>query len=472
MLKKPSPGEIACASFLSVTKPGTIFLVGAGPGAPGLLTLRAKQIIDSADVIMYDDLLDPAILAGSKAELIYSGKRKGRHALEQNDIQERMYALALAGKNVCRLKGGDPFVFGRGGEELAFFESHDISVEIVPGITAAFAAAASAGIALTQREVASTVAFCTGHPVNAIEVPDADTLVYYMGASVLTAIAKRVVEKGRSPNTPVAIIRDATLPTQHVNITSLKDITDESIISASPAIIIIGEVVNNARQQPVVLFTGTDPTMCHLKAQLIHQPLIAIAPVSDRKDQATMKKMIKQVREFDWIIFTSKYTVDYFFEALMMQELDVRTMAGISLASIGATTSAYLKRRGIVADLQPENESSTGIIEAFKLRRLPAQRILIPRSDKALTVLPEGLTRLGHQVETVIVYNNIMPAGLEPLDLSAFEGIVFTSPTTVTNFVVLYGSFPSGRTFYVQGEETEKELRKWVDGDQIERLNR
>ena len=223
---------------------GRVTLVGAGPGAADLITLRGKYALDNADVVFYDDLLDETMLRDTRAKCIYVGKRKAHHSAEQAQINQQLADLAMSGKSVCRLKGGDPFIFGRGGEELAYLKQRLINVDVIPGITAALAAAAVSQIPLTERGVSSSVAFLTGHPTESICVPNADTLVYYMGASVLLALAQKVLSSGRSPLTPVALIHNASLPDQQIHKTTLQEIVAQSVTLQSPAIVIIGEVVD------------------------------------------------------------------------------------------------------------------------------------------------------------------------------------------------------------------------------------
>ncbi len=223
---------------------GKVTLVGAGPGASDLITIRGKKVVDAAAVVLFDDLLNETILSETRAECIYVGKRKGHHALEQKDIEELMAQQALSGRSVCRLKGGDPFIFGRGGEELEYLSSRLIEVEIVPGVTSALAAAAEAKIPLTKRGISSSVAFLTGHPASSLTVPNADTLVYYMGASVLKDIAEKVLESGRSDSTPVAIVHQAASPTRSVLLTTIANILEGLIEAESPSIIIIGKVAH------------------------------------------------------------------------------------------------------------------------------------------------------------------------------------------------------------------------------------
>ena len=217
---------------------------------------------------------------------------------------------------------------------------------------------------------------------------------------------------------------------------------------------------------PKILFTGTNPSQCRVSGDIVHQSLICLERV---ENNALVDLAIHQLPSFDWIVFTSRYTVEFFFERIKQLGLD---LGACKVVSIGRTTSAMLQKQGIVPDLQPELESSTGIIELFRQSGFAPQKILIPRSDKALSVLPEGLRLLGHEVLTVVVYTNRLPKDTMPYDLGAIEVLVFTSPSTVTNFRQVYGDIPKHKKLYVQGEETEKELAKWIDFDHFEPIKR
>ena len=236
---------------------GRVYIAGAGPGDPELMTLKTLRILNSVDVIVYDALVDQSILDHISAEKIFVGKRREKHSKTQDEINDILYQYARQGKNVCRLKGGDPFIFGRGGEEVQYLRKRFVDVEVVPGITAAQAAAASAEIPFTQRCVSASVAFCTGAPVESISVPQAETLVYYMGATNLRIIAEKVIANGRKPNTFVALIQNVTTPNEKVIITSLQDIVlDKTTSYESPLIIIIGDVVKERYKGTFLRETG------------------------------------------------------------------------------------------------------------------------------------------------------------------------------------------------------------------------
>jgi len=222
---------------------GKVYLAGFGPGDPELMTIKTDRVLSEADIIFYDDLLDSGCLKKYSGEEIYVGKRKGKHSRNQDEINRILYEAALKGLKVVRLKGGDAMIFGRGGEEINYLRQRFIDVEVIPGVTSAIAAAAETLIPLTHRNVASSVAFCTGHPENKIRIPDADTLVYYMGASSLKIIAEKLIRNGLSGDTPTAVIRNASLASQQVLTTTLKKIVTDNIVAQSPSLIIVGNTI-------------------------------------------------------------------------------------------------------------------------------------------------------------------------------------------------------------------------------------
>lgn len=233
---------------------GKVYITGFGPGDPDLLTVKAVKAIESADVIYYDDLIDQEFLNQYDKEKIYVGKRKDNHSHSQDEIDEILYQSAISGKNTVRLKGGDPFIYGRGGEEFDYLRKRFVDVEVIPGITAAFGAAASTGISLTQRGVSSSVAFCTGYPRENRRIPDADTLVFYMSASVLQETAQLLIKKGRRRNTPVALVRNATREKQEEKFTNLEKLANGEDTLPSPIVVIIGDVAANKNYNKALYF--------------------------------------------------------------------------------------------------------------------------------------------------------------------------------------------------------------------------
>lgn len=443
---------------------GKVWLVGFGPGDPNLLTIKGQKILKTADIIFYDDLVNKEFLTKLKARKVYVGKRKGNHHVEQAEINRQLYKAAISGNTVVRLKGGDPMLFAHGGEEIEYLKRHLVEVEVVPGITASLAAAAFTHIPLTHRGIASSVTFITGHSANNIHVPSTGTLVYYMGASNICNIAKEVIKKGWQPDTPVLLVYNVTGNDQQHFYTTLQKVLNEPDDCKTPLIIIIGDVVklkNHPSEnivKPVFLITGTNPGVFAQLGDVIHLPLIEIKPLSDNSHLLTT---LNGIRDFHWLIFTSRYAVQYFFIALLQQRKDTRFLSGLKIASIGTTTSSELHKYGIIPDLQPGDESSEGLLKLFRQNNIRDQHILIPRSDIGLPKLPKGLANIGNKVVTISVYANVLPQNkkhLAPLDV---DYVVFSSPSCVENFFNIYGEAFNERKFIVQGDETFKKLRNY-----------
>jgi len=437
---------------------GKVFLVGFGPGNPDLLTIGGEKALKQADIIFYDDLLDENYLNNFTVERVYVGKRKDIHSFEQRDINRLILNAAKAGKHVVRLKGGDPMVFAHGGEEVEYLQSNFVEVKVIPGVSSGIAVSSLTKIPLTHRGISSSVAFITGHS-DVVQIPQTDTLVYYMAGSNIRQIAAKAIKEGRSPKTPVMLSYNVSLPDQKEYFSTLEELSLKDDKFPTPVIIVIGEVVslrNHAAaelEKPVILVTGTEAQQYQKDGLVIHQPLIQIDEIVDN---ALLNKTLQQLNKFDWIFFTSRHTVHFFFKALKKLEKDSRALAKLKIASIGQMTSDALRTYGIEPDLQAGRESSEGLIRDIDIKDILSGKVLIPRSDLGLPVLPEGLTELGWQVTTLIVYHNTYPEGLKPLNLNKIHTIVFSSPSCVTNFVRLYGAIPKGKKFLFRGKETEK----------------
>ena len=453
---------------------GKVSLTGSGPGSSDLLTIRAWNVLKNADVIFYDALIDKSVLNRLTCRKVYTGKRKGSHSFEQEEINRLMYQAAITGKQVVRLKGGDPQIFGRGAEEFDYLRSRFIDVEIIPGITSALAAAALTGIPLTHRNAASSVAFCTGFPVERIKVPDADTLVYYMGATNLKLIAEKVLKSGKPKNTPVALISNISSPLQRTEYKILDNLLHDEIKLPSPLLVIIGETARNKNfgnettlEQPRILVTGTSAERYKYLGKIIHQPIIDIQPVEDDEH---IGAVLKAENNFDWLLFTSRYGVKYFFQAMVNHEIDIRWVARSKIISIGATTTRELRRNGFIPDVEAKEDSSSGIINLFIERVFAGKKILIPRSELAPESLPKALENLGYQVTPLKVYRNIKPENYEKTDLKDIDIIVFSSPSCVKNFKETYNFLPEHVGVITRGERTElalyhnglKEFSDWV----------
>lgn len=437
---------------------GKVYLVGAGPGNPDLITVKGKNILEQADIIYYDDLIDKSIFSElTNVETVYVGKRKNVHTKEQQDINSLMVASVFAGKNVVRLKGGDPMVFAHGGEEIEYLQSNLVDVEVIPGISTANAVASLCKIPLTHREIASSLAFVSGHALYGLQIPKVDSLVLYMAGTRIKAIAKLMLEQGWKTDTPVALVYNVSMPDQKEFFYHLKQISEEDIQFPMPIIIIIGKVVDlrfktekQINSQKRILVTGLSTEPYNHLGKIIHTPLIAIESIADNRDLQTK---LLNLSDFRNVLFTSKNTVYHFFEELQKLELDSRCLHYLKIFSIGETTSKELKKYGIIADHQAIVEDSEGVVEMFRKNEIEG-KILIPRSDLALEIIPKGLRDIGLSAETVVTYRNVMPDSPQKVDLNSVDTIIFTSPSCIKNFIKIYGNIPTDKEVIVRGSTT------------------
>jgi uroporphyrinogen III methyltransferase/synthase len=302
------------------------------------------------------------------------------------------------------------------------------------------------------------VAFVTGHSQN-VQLPNADTVVIYMGGSNIQQTAAKAIADGRNPNTPVMLGYNVSRPDQQEFFSTLAELSENETKYPTPVIIVVGDVVklrNNAEQavvKPNYLVTGTQKEHYEQIGNVMHQPLINIEAIWPNM---ALENEINRLGDYDWLFFTSRYTVNFFFEALEKLGKDARVLAGLRIASVGRITSQELKLHGIIPEVQATEESSVGLLKDFETNNIPIGKVFIPRSDIGLPVLPEGLRKMGWEVITVSVYHNTYPENLKPLDLSTIPNIVFSSPSCVTNFLRLYGKFPEGKNYIFRGKETEK----------------
>jgi len=453
------------------SREGKVFLVGAGPGDPGLLTLRGRECLSRAHVVVYDYLANPRLVqyAPEGAECIYVGKKGGCHTMSQEEIGFLIVEKAKQGKVVVRLKGGDPFIFGRGGEEAEELFRAGIEFEVVPGVTSAVAVPAYAGIPLTHREFNSTVAFVTGHEDPTKEKTDiawdklstaAGTLVFLMGVGNLETIAERLMMYGRLPDTPVAVIRKGTLAVQETLVGTLETIgalAKEKQI-APPAIIVVGEVV---RLREMLNWFETKPLfgrriivtrareqasefmerLSDLGADCVEFPTIQVVPPDTWEP---LDQGIEQLSGYQWVIFTSVNGVNFFLERLGELGKDVRDLKGIKIGAIGPKTAQAWERMGIRPDLVPDEYRAEAVIARLQKEGIQDLRILIPRAKKAREILPDELRKAGAVVDVVPAYRTVMPeqrsrevAGL--LEDGLVDMVTFTSSSTVSNFVEMLG---------------------------------
>ena len=443
-----------------------VYLIGAGPGDPGLLTVRGKEILSFADVVVYDYLAAPALLdwARRDAECIYVGKEAGAHTLSQDGINRLLVDKAREGKVVARLKGGDPYIFGRGGEEALFLREAGIPFEEVPGISSTIAGPAYAGIPLTHRNYASSVTLITGHEdadkaASSHDWPalarSASTLVFVMGMKHLPEISHKLIEAGRSPNTPAAVIHWATTP-QHRSLTaSLAELPDRARESGftNPSLIVVGEVValhdslNWFEQRPllgkgIVVTRSRDQasdiagSLEALGARVIQFPAIRIQPVQDCTD---IDAAISCLADYGWLVFTSANGVACFWDRLCAGGLDSRALARCKVAAIGPATAEALAERGIIADCLPAEYRAEGVVAELLAAGVRGERILLPRARVARDVLPESLRKAGAEVDVVPVYDTVADTGdctklHQFFEENHIQCITFGSSSTVDNF--------------------------------------
>jgi uroporphyrinogen III methyltransferase / synthase len=450
---------------------GRVYLVGAGPGDPGLLTLRAAELLRCADVLLYDALASDAVVAFAPqtCERIFVGKRGGDHSIAQEEIEALMIDKAREGRHVVRLKGGDPFVFGRGGEEAEALRAAGIAFEVVPGISSALAVPAYAGIPITHREHAASFTVLTGHedPTKPASMLDwaklADphrTLVMLMATANLREIARQLVEHGLAGTTPVAAVQNGTRPSQRTAIGTLATIADDVATAeiGSPAIVIVGGVValrgrlqwfdNSALFGQRVLITRAGEQSRSLAWALIArgaQPILAPTIAFAAPDDSTeAEKALDALRSFAWLVFTSRNGVDAFFERLSARNADARAIGSAKIAAIGERTAARLRRYGVRAEVVPETFVGEEVARVVIERSQPGDRVLVYRAQDARDVLPRMLEEAGRVATVVAAYKTVTPNDPEFAKKAASSDVLtFTSASTVRGFAELLGGEPA-----------------------------
>jgi len=444
-----------------------VYLIGAGPGDPELLTLKGLRCLQAAACVVYDSLVNTDLLqhALPGAEWICVGKRGGSYATSQEEINALLVEKARAGRVVARLKGGDPFIFGRGGEEAEALANESIPFEIVPGVTSGYAAPAYAGIPVTHRDFSPSVAFITAH-----EDPNKEesliawdkiasgigTLVFFMGVSNLPEIVSNLIRHGRNRETPVALVQWGTFPRQEVVSGTLSTIVEQVRASglSAPAITIVGNVVSLRSKlrwfdnRPLfgkrVLITRPSHQaeefrrrLTALGAEVIAFPTIEVC---DPPSWEALDRAIRSIEDYQWLVFTSVNGVQKFFSRYRHLGRDLRDLKGLRLAAIGSATEKSLAERGLNVEVLPDEFKAEGLLESLKGKVLKGSRILIPRAKVARDILPIELQKQGAQVDVVEAYETTLPhQGRERLELifeeRPLDMIVFTSSSTVTNMV-------------------------------------
>jgi uroporphyrinogen III methyltransferase/synthase len=438
--------------------PGKVYLVGAGPGDPELLTLKGRRILESADSVLYDHLAPVGLLdfAPASAERLYVGKKKASHAFSQEDICAMLIERAQRGLTVVRLKGGDPLIFGRGGEEAEALSDAGVPFELVPGVTTPLGIAAYTGVPLTHRGQSTSVSFVAGHSVDAVDwktVGQSDTLVIFMGLSLFAEIARALIAAGRSPETPAIAVRWATRPDQESvegTLATLSQRVTESGMKP-PATVVVGEVVRLRSKlnwfERLPLFgrriVNTRPKgqaealtarLKALGADVIDMPTIEIQPASD---YGPLDRALGELAAYDWLIFTSANGVRYFLERLDASSVDLRSLRA-KICAIGPATRAAIEALHLKVDLMGREYVAEGLIEAFSAFDLAGKRVLLPRAAVARDIIPVELGRRGAQIDVVDAYRTVAPeiqfGGRKP------DCITFTSSSTVQNFAAAAGA--------------------------------
>lgn len=450
---------------------GIVYLVGAGPGDPSLITLRGVECLKRAEVVVYDYLANELLLnhAPDTAERIYAGKIGGRHNQDQGEINSLLVAKGREGKTVVRLKGGDPFVFGRGGEECEALRDAGIAFEVVPGVTAAVGASAYSGIPLTHRDITASVAFVTGQEGKDKNESNIDwdrlslgggTVVFYMGVTTLRRNMQRMIEHGRFPETPVALVRWATTPCQQVLVGTLADIADraEECDFKPPAVTIVGEVVALREKlqwfdrrplcgKKIVVTRAAEQAgefsakLAARGATVLECPTIRLA---EPESWQLLDLAIRELSNYDWLVLTSGNAVRFFFQRLATLGLDARALGCCRICAVGPKTADEIRSFGIKPDLVPSDYKAEGVVDEFSRLDMHGSRVLFPRADKARDIIPRELKRMGAHVDSPVAYRNIFPDRLLPETLFALEKrsvdcITFTSSSTVQNLAAMLG---------------------------------
>lgn len=450
---------------------GKIYLAGAGPGDPGLITVKALEAIKDADCIIYDFLANARLLGYAKkgAEAVYVGKKGSLKTMPQDDINRLIIKKAKQGKVVVRLKGGDPFIFGRGGEEAEAIVKARLSFEVIPGVTSAVAAPAYAGIPLTHRDMASSVTFITGQEAPLKKRANIEwdrlstgrgTLVFLMGWKNLALISKKLLRNGWPPSTPVALIRWGTMTKQKTIKGRLDNIAALSLKAniKPPVITVVGDVVRLNEKldwfeskplfgRRVLITRAAEQAGVFARllegfgAEPIEFPTIKTIALPD---YTKLDRAINRLSTYDWAVFTSANGVKYFIERLYRLGYDLRELKGVKFCAIGPKTEEEIKKLGIKVDLVPKEYKAEAIIEALGKKGIKGKRFFLARALKAREILPEEITRQGGHIDVAPAYMTIMPKEKvreikKLLKQGSIDAVTFTSSSTVSNFAALFG---------------------------------
>ncbi len=458
---------------------GIVYLVGAGPGDPGLLTLRGREVLQTAEVIVYDHLASLRLLDHAPADAlrISAGKTIGHCTLAQSEINELLVKHARLGRKVVRLKGGDPFVFGRGAEEAEYLRAHGLPFEVVPGVTSGLGATAYAGIPVTHRDSSSAVAFVTGHddPETTTRLDWASlarfpgTLVVYMGVTRLAGLCRTLTHHGKSAETPAAMIESGTLARQRTIVGTLATLPDLARLEkiGPPALLIVGPVVSHRPEltwfenlglfgqrvvitRPIAEATRSAASLEALGAEVLIAPTVEILPLDDYDP---LDQTIERIGTFDWLVFTSRNGVNHFIDRLEVLGRDLRALGHLKLAAIGPSTAEALARYHLKADLIPESYRSEALAEAL-VSRVAGCRVLLARADRGRTILKDELQSIA-EVEQVAVYRNADALTIAPEILARIE-------SGTVDWITLTSSAIAGRLLGLLSEEAKARIGQSV----------
>ncbi|HOK02147.1 MAG TPA: uroporphyrinogen-III C-methyltransferase [Spirochaetota bacterium] len=482
---------------------GIVYLVGAGPGDPELISIKGKRLLQEADCVIYDYLAEKSLVSDLRCELIYVGKQGSNHTMTQDEINSLMLSKALEGKKVVRLKGGDPFIFGRGGEEAEELAKAGIPFVVVPGISSFYSAPAYAGIPVTHRDFANAFEVISGHrrddasEIDDVNFPEYDpekTFVFLMGMKNLSHIKEKLInEKHFPPDTPVGIVSWGTRPQQRVLTATLNsiDIEVERTKMKPPAIIVMGGVVSLRERlrwfdnQPLfgkkIVVTRTREQASRLSSMLITlgAEVVEFPTIEIKREEnlSTLHNALQNIDKYHWLVFTSQNAVNIFFEELFKIGKDSRTLGNIKIAVIGKASGDELKQYGLRPDLIPEEFVAESLIEKFSKIDIKHKKILLPCSADARPTLRDGLEKLGAEVNRIHIYSSQKPAKINDEILDMVKGadvVTFTSSSTVNNFFDIVNScngvFASigpitTETLIKRGHEAEITAREYtIDG--------
>jgi uroporphyrinogen III methyltransferase/synthase len=456
---------------------GFVSIAGAGPGRKELVTIKTLELLSLADVVLYDALLDHTILSGVPGETVFVGKRQKHHEKTQDEINRLLWDYAMAGKRVVRLKGGDPLVFGRGSEEAEYLGRRLVAYEIVPGVSAAQAAAAYAEIPLTERGTAASISLLRGYPGDSAKITGADMHVVYMPRTAVAELAAQWQSKAPDQQPRAAWITGAASDAQTVVTCNAQDI--ESQIpknQEAPLLLIAGSTVDNRAgngwfdRQRRILYTGSDPVAIPAGVRFTHLPLIRFEdqfwPELDAGQSSPLDPNLGPYADrYKAIIFTSRQTVRSVFARLYERGVDARSFMNLRVVSIGEATTKELRGHGLIPDIQATDDSSTGVVKTFQDLitggKLSADsNILLPCSDRARLTIREGLRAMGCTVDVVVVYKTLPPLAAPTIDPEFFDEIIFTSPSTVENFFGFFPKVPVRPILRTRGDETARALTR------------